>query len=108
MRELNRFKQLLKLRRPPQSWCYVDGKKERRMSTEHETIETDTEPPLKLDREYIVRETAFLLATEQEIEQELVRCKGCLWFEPPRVCLRHGRFVENSKWFCADGERREG
>ena len=38
----------------------------------------------------------------------VVRCKDCIWFDSPRVCWRHGRFVENSNWFCADGERRRG
>lgn len=38
---------------------------------------------------------------------EVVRCKDCTWFDSPRVCLRNGRFVENSNWYCADGERRE-
>lgn len=37
----------------------------------------------------------------------VVRCRGCTWFDSPRVCLRHGRFVESSNWFCADGQRRE-
>ena len=39
---------------------------------------------------------------------EIVRCKDCRWFDFPRVCLRHGRFVENGNWYCADAERREG
>ena len=38
---------------------------------------------------------------------EVVRCRNCTWFDPQRVCLRHGRFVENSNWYCADGERGE-
>lgn len=38
---------------------------------------------------------------------EVVRCRDCTWFDSPTVCLRHGRYVENSNWFCADGERRE-
>lgn len=41
-------------------------------------------------------------------QPEIIRCKDCTWFDSPRVCLRHGRFVENSNWFCADGERRRG
>ena len=39
-------------------------------------------------------------------QPEIIRCKDCTWFDSPRVCLRHGRFVENNNWFCADGERR--
>ena len=39
-------------------------------------------------------------------QSEIIKCKDCTWFDSPMVCLRHGRFVENNNWFCADGERR--
>ena len=63
--------------------------------------------------EYIVRETGYPGAIQQEIVGELVRCKDCKWGKekcgniecdvdrnvPPEY---HGY-----EWFCPNGKRRE-
>ena len=53
-----------------------------------------------------VSEVRESIKTMPSAQPEIIRCKDCTWFDSPRVCLRHGRFVENNNWFCADGERR--
>lgn len=65
--------------------------------------------------EYIVRETGYPGAIEQEIVGELVRCKDCQWWErdsqpryhsDERPCNILGMGTP-PEWFCADGEVRE-
>lgn len=51
--------------------------------------------------EYIVRETGYPGAIQQEIVQELVRCKDCVHYGKDCVLL----FPADG--YCYDGERRE-
>lgn len=61
-------------------------------------------------REYIVRETAYPLATKQEIIGELVRCGGCKrWNDDGDgygLCslIKYGT---QGEWYCAEGERSD-
>ena len=60
--------------------------------------------------EYIIKETGYPGAIEQEIVQELVRCRDCEWWYS-EVCDEYGHcrkhdFWTFGGWFCADGEER--
>lgn len=70
--------------------------------------------------EYIVRETGYPGAIQQEIVGELVRCKDCQWYEiyqlkkdgtddrryKPSYCVNLS-YQTRPDWYCADGERRD-
>lgn len=70
--------------------------------------------------EYIIKETGYPGAIEQEVVQELVRCRDCRWYEiyqlkkdgtddrryKPSYCASLG-YQTRPDWYCADGERRE-
>lgn len=69
--------------------------------------------------EYIVRESGYPGAINQEIVQELVRCRDCRWYEiyqlkkdgtEDRRCKREFCALHSRKfpddYFCADGERK--
>lgn len=66
------------------------------------------------EKEYIVRETSYPLATKQEVIGELVRCKDCRHWrdDNPRAngyhcCYRmHNIFPMKESDFCSRGERR--
>lgn len=71
--------------------------------------------------EYIVKETGYPGALKQEIVQELVRCRDCMWYEiyqlkkdgtddrryKPSYCVNLSDWTRPD-WFCADGERKRG
>lgn len=68
--------------------------------------------------EYIVRETGYPGAIQQEIVGELVRCKDCRWHEvsklkqdgtddkrcKPDLCVLYNRRAPED-YYCADGEK---
>lgn len=70
--------------------------------------------------EYIIKETGYPGAIEQEVVQELVRCRDCIWYEIYQLkkdgtddlrckrsyCALWGNYLKPD-YFCADGERRE-
>jgi len=37
----------------------------------------------------------------------VVRCKECKWCDGQEICDRHGLFLMDLAYFCADGERRD-
>jgi len=36
----------------------------------------------------------------------VVRCKDCKWYDGQEICDRHGLFLIDLAYFCADGERK--
>jgi len=37
----------------------------------------------------------------------VVRCKDCKWCDGQEICDRHGLFLIDLAYFCADGERKD-
>ena len=67
--------------------------------------------------EYIIKETAYPLATRQEVVGELIRCKDCKHWKDSDGVYRRGigaeskcpvniRAVYEGNFYCADAERR--
>ena len=52
------------------------------------------------EKEYIVRETSYQLATKQEVIGELVRCKDCRYYGNP---FRLSADADPARWCCLLG-----
>ena len=57
-------------------------------------------------KEFIIRETTYLLATKQEVVGELVRCKDCKYYSRELVHCRELGLMCLDNDYCCRAERR--